>query len=235
MQRTDLKSPVPRRREVHYSEFEYKIKNRVYLPAPELESSPLFFETLARRETNREFAPLPLSALSSLLWYSAKCTASHVEQAGFRWTHRPAPSAGGRHPIDLIVTNQTPASEAIYLYDPVAHTLCELNLDEDQAVEALLQAIEESVPFGRSTVMLFVAQVGRTLSKYRYGESLIWRDSGCLLATIYLVATALGLQCCGLGITGEPWISRMFTAGDALIGVGGCLCGAPISEPTQVT
>ena len=227
MRRTDLKSPVPRISETPYSEFEHKVINRTYLPVPEIESSPPFLKVVGLRETSREFAPMAIAELSCLLWFSGKVTASREEQSGFRWTHRPTPSAGGRHPIDLILTNQAPKRDAFFLYDPFAHALCELSIDDERASEELLQAIEEVVPFGRSTVMLFAAQFGRTLSKYRHGESLVWRDSGCLQTTIHLVATAFDLRCCGLGITGEPWISRMFAAGSSVTGVGGCLCGAP--------
>ena len=43
--------------------------------------------------------------------------------------------------------------------------------------------------------------------------------------TVNLVAEFLGINCCVLGITGEPFISKLVGHPDRLAGVGGCILG----------
>jgi len=74
-------------------------------------------------------------------------------------------------------------------------------------------------------MLWFAAQFDRTLSRYNNGESLVWRDSGALAATIALVAECLHLSSCAIGITGEPFISQILDSKGALVGVGGLLIG----------
>lgn len=225
MPRIDLLSPIKRGQELPYSEFAYQIRDVIYLPVPEILRGIAFLDVIEARRSRRDFAPLSIKDLSTILWFTAKTFSSKHEESGYNWQHRPTPSAGGRHPIDILITNQNPGRDAFYLYDPLAHALCELEVHDEEAGEELLCEIETALPIGGATIICFVAQFERTLSKYDHGESLVWRDSGALLALVCLVAEALQLSCCGFGITGEPWISRMFGAGNLLSGVGGCLCG----------
>lgn len=67
--------------------------------------------------------------------------------------------------------------------------------------------------------------VGRTLAKYRQGESLVWRDAGALVATIGFACNAIGIKCTPFGPTGEPFLSRLLGGPGAPKGVGGCVIG----------
>ena len=81
-------------------------------------------------------------------------------------------------------------------------TALQAGRDEVQEVTARAQAalaVDEPPP----AVLCLVAELQRTLSRYVGGMSLILRDSGALMATICLVATALGLASCPIGIGGE--------------------------------
>jgi len=226
MLRIDLPSPSKRENELPYSEFTYEISSVIYLPLPEVKKDRGFFDVIEARRSRRDFAPLEAEDLSTVLWFTAKTFSSRREEGGYLWQHRPTPSAGGRHPIDILIKNQHPDRDAFYLYDSLAHALCKLEIYDEEAGEELLCEIETALPIGGATIMCFVAQFDRALSKYEYGESLVWRDSGALLTSIYLVAEALELSCCGLGITGEPWTARLLGAQNVVCGVGGCLCGA---------
>lgn len=73
--------------------------------------------------------------------------------------------------------------------------------------------------------MLFAAEFGKTAAKYRYPESLVWRDAGVLQGALTLTATALGMSFCLLGITGNPWIGDLADQGQ-LMGVGAAIFGS---------
>jgi hypothetical protein len=114
------------------------------------------------------------------------------------------------------------------LYDPISHSLSLLGLRRPIAAKKLISQIRSVVPFQQATIILFAAQFQKTLVCYQNGESLVWRDSGALLATISLVAEAMDLNCCGLGITTEPFLSQALGANTLLSGTGGCLIGRRI-------
>jgi hypothetical protein len=92
-------------------------------------------------------------------------------------------------------------------------------------MDKLFVAVDEVVAPEQARMLWFGAQFERTLSKYENGESLVWRDAGALLATLSLVAECLSLNCCAIGITGEPFVSGMFGKDSNVVGVGGLLVG----------
>jgi SagB-type dehydrogenase family enzyme len=227
-----LGNPTPRESELPYSEFEYKVVSKTYLPEPEIPISVSFGSILADRRSMRTFKPVSGEKKNALLWYSSRvitlAPAAHV-----RWQHRPCPSAGGRHPIDILVIERRELSKEVFLYDPVSHGLSELAIDELPALSQLIAFSNEVVPLAGATMIWFGAQFERTLSKYENGESLVWRDAGVLIATISFVAEALDLNCCALGISGEPFFSQMLNSQRKVTGVGGLLIGERASNVAE--
>lgn len=83
-------------------------------------------------------------------------------------------------------------------YDPMT---CELVRIPGPSAEAFRDGLDHASRMlgGTPSVLLaMVACLGRTFSRYRGGLSLIYRDAGALLATIGLVASAIGLRGCPL-------------------------------------
>ena len=72
--------------------------------------------------------------------------------------------------------------------------------------------------------MVLVAEPGKTAAKYANSESLVWRDAGVLLGYMSVVAEALGLGFCPLGITGQAYVSAL-SADARLTGVGLAVVG----------
>lgn len=225
MKRTDLFSPVPRERELPHGEFPYSIEEKSYLPEPDALPSVTFASVLASRESRRSFKPLSPDDLNSLLHYSARALVVASPNQSPRWQHRPTPSAGGRHPVDLLVIQPQDSSPTVRLYQPEPHALAKLKVANTQSLEKLCKLVNEVVSQEEATILWFGAQFDRTLSKYENGESLVWRDVGALLGTISFVAECLGLNSCALGITGEPFISELLASNGKVIGVGGLLVG----------
>jgi len=119
-----------------------------------------------------------------------------------------------------VVAIDSSFSASMYLSDSHSFGLLPINSNE---IESFKRLVDDIIPSKNATILLFAAHFEATLSKYDHGESLIWRDSGALGQTMHLVAESLALKFCLLGITGEPFTSRLF--GGKLTGVGGCVVG----------
>lgn len=217
--------PRPRVQEAPYEEWGYKGRVFAYLPVPQdLPDTPLI-DVVRRRRSRREFGSLSREVLSTVLWFSAKTRSSAVPGSP-RWEHRGTPSAGGRHPIDIIISNWPVGSEVLLRYDPYAHCLLQLESNLPKVVHALNQEAMSAIGDATlGTVLWHAAQPARTTSRYENGESLIWRDAGALISTTALLADVVGLSCCPLGVTGEPYLSEVLGSGKTVVGVGGCVVG----------
>lgn len=226
MKHIRLGSPYRKGHERHPREFRYPISSIFYLPKPEDSCEMSFLSVLHARSSRREWRPLSIHALSSLLWHVAKTHSTCKEESGFLWQHRSAPSGGGRHPVDLLVIRHIGKQTAVDLYDPCAHALARVSVLDKRRLNSLLRKVDKVLPFGEGTLIWLAGQFDRTMSKYARGECVVWLDAGALLATIYLVAEAIRLNCCAVGITGEPWVCD-FLGSDGLVeGLCGCVVGA---------
>jgi hypothetical protein len=118
-------------------------------------------------------------------------------------------------------------TDGVFYYDPISHGLLQISEPDEEARRKLLKiATECSGATSLGTLFWFAAQSVKTHARYQNPDSLIWRDSGALLATIGIVAEALSLNCCGLGVTGNPLVSQMINASDFVVGTGGCIVGS---------
>ena len=220
-----LKTPKPRARELPYHEFDFPIVTVHRLPTPTEFSDIGFLDTMTNRRSERKFGrPLEDAELSSLLWLSCRTIMSHREPSRFSWEHRVTPSAGGRHPIHLLVLRRRARRTLFELYIPQDHSLARLSCS-DIPLQQLLKQCDQLMNIRHATVIFFAAEIARTSSKYLNPESLIWRDAGALVATLNLAATALRLPSCALGLTCEPYISRFLRSRGAVVGVGGFVVG----------
>lgn len=136
---------------------------------------------------------------------------------------RPAPSAGGLQSQSILVQ---PAPESMFFYDPLAHSLGSLVNASDVSPQ-LFELAMTVVPAREATILWMAGDRELISNFYNAGESLLWRDSGCLAAVISMVAEALGIGSCLLGISGEPHLSTFFD--ENLAGFGALLLGEPAS------
>jgi SagB-type dehydrogenase family enzyme len=223
----DLGPPRLRRVAIRYTEWEYAVTSVDYLPLPDVPGSPEFFRVLEGRRSFRCFGPLSRGDLSALLWFTGK-TLESAPPGSPRWEHRHVPSAGGRHPIDLLVLDRTLGPDTLQWYDPCAHALCTLQVRDRGALHRLRNSADHVLQGQDGVVIWHAAQFARTTSRYADGESLVWRDAGALVAVTTLVAEALGIVCCPLGTTGEPHLSGALGAERIVQGVGGCVVGSRV-------
>lgn len=221
----DLGVPTPRTDPQCFEEFLYEFGSVEFLPPPpQYEAN--FFEVVESRASRRRFEGLAQDKLSAVLWYSAKRRDARLQNGLPVWQHAPTPSAGGCHPIDIFITRVGVENKYLWFYDPVEHVLRSIVGVDSHRLDQLSVARKQVLDAGiGAAIIWFAAQPERTHSRYINGDSLIWRDSGALLATIGLVARALDINCCALGITGQPYISDALQAQGRVVGVGGCIIG----------
>lgn len=181
---------------------------------------------LLTRRTRYGFDRLTLDQLSQLMTLSARVQLSISSKFGFALSHRPAPSAGGIHPIHLVV--HRPDSPVLERYDAFRHRLC--NIDCAVRPTEVRSELCQIVSGEQATVLLMVAEPGRTAAKYADHISLVWRDAGALLGVLTVAAEVLNLNFVPLGVTGEPWASALVDQ-QGLVGVGAAWIGArPVGD-----
>lgn len=203
-----------------YEEFEYAITTSVALPAP---STPLPAQQdfLRTRRTCREFGPISVVDLASFLWHAAH-TSDWVVGAYGAVELRPSPSAGARHPIDILILDTRRAQA--FVYRPPSHSLDEIRT-EPTALSEIASAARTVLDPRDGLLVWLVAQPARTLAKYEHGEAFVMLDAGALVATLSFAAHATGLAYSALGLSGEPWISQLLHSRGQAVGVLGGVVG----------
>jgi SagB-type dehydrogenase family enzyme len=178
----------------------------VALAAAPTEAHPRghLFELLERRRSVRETAAEPCSAqqLGELLFHSARTTGAHETDYGTVQT-RPYPSGGAIHELGLyLVVNRVSGLDAdVYRYRPTAHELDRLGLGANVArrlsADAAAATLRSDLP---DVLVVVTARLPRLTWKYEaIAYSLVLKHVGVLIATMYLVATALELAPCAVG------------------------------------
>lgn len=217
---------MPRQQPHPHVEWSFDEKLFQYLAVPrEVPTTPLV-DVIERRRSSRGFGDLDQASLARVLWYSSRTKRRAVQTR--RWEHRGTPSAGGLHPIDIVIQDWDRHPGSLFRYEPKAHALMQITPANVSGQHHLREVATACVGRGGGTVLWYAAQFSRTRAHYELADSLVWRDAGALLATMALVAELLELACCPLGVTGEPHLSRVLKSGDAVVGVGGCVIGSRV-------
>jgi SagB-type dehydrogenase family enzyme len=216
-----MNNPLPKKSEDMVETFNYPVSATILFGKP-AEHHMDYFELTRLRKSVRDLSALSIKQLGDLLWFAAKIIHTHVQTNGYILTSRPSPSAGARHPVDLLIITPSQSNVVSY-YNPFEHSLNELKLDEG-LTSPFIDHINESLPIGDATIIWLIAHSDRTAAKYTNPESLIWRDAGALLQSIQMTCTALGIGSCPIGSLAEPFISQLFNP-VTIISAGGIIIG----------
>jgi SagB-type dehydrogenase family enzyme len=166
-----------------------KADKLIQLPAPVSDGGMSVEAALAKRESVRHFASLPLapSLLSQILWAAQGITRD--------WGGRTAPSAGALYPLELYLALQ----DGFFHYIPRNHQLLRVSdhdFIDDLAVAALgQQCIRES-----SAVIVITAVYERIEQKYgSRGERYVKVEAGHAAQNILLQAVSQGIGAVPVG------------------------------------
>jgi SagB-type dehydrogenase family enzyme len=178
------------------------------LPAPAAGSAidrPLD-EVLAARRTVRSQDgehPLTVAQLGEFLYRSARVIRTGTDGKQ-EVSLRPAPSGGALHSLEIypVVTNVAGLAAGMYHYDPFDHLLEPVPAEQSAVAHMLSQAgasVGTAVP--PQVLLVLACRFGRVMWKYQgMGYALVLKEVGVLVQTMYLVATAMGLAPCALGV-----------------------------------
>ena len=159
---------------------------------------------LRRRRSVREMRPCNLADLSTLLFNGARILDEWRDCQGINVSRRPHPSAGGRHPLSILVlVGEVEGLEpGAWAFDPSRCALTDASWDPDRIDDAFVVASNALGGLRPPALLLAVAEPELTLSRYPAGTAHLWRDTGALLTTLHLLAASLDLASCIVGISG---------------------------------
>jgi SagB-type dehydrogenase family enzyme len=184
-----------------------------------------FAKLLGERRSVREFddgKPITLAELAALLDTAARVRSKWTTPLDFGdgnvgpdldFTSRPYPSAGSAYELELYlaVNNCEGLARGYYHYDADRHALVPLEA-RTQELEALFSAASFAMDVeGRPQILVTIAaRFNRVAWKYSaIAYSLILKDVGVLLQTLYLAATDMGLGGCAIGTSNVGLFARM--------------------------
>lgn len=190
--------------------------------APAETASPIV-QLLHQRHSVRDFddrQPITLTELAQLLDRAARIRSKWGGKLEFsddgpdiEYTSRPYPAAGSAYELELYlaVANCEGLARGFYHYDADEHALVPLAV-RTQELEAMLQSAEFAMdaPAPPQILITIAARFGRISWKYSsIAYTLILKDVGVLIQTLYIVATSMGLGGCAIGTTNIDLFAKM--------------------------
>ncbi len=203
----------------------YPLGQSVKLPNPEVKPNTSFLDVLETRKTQRHFSKINLQQVSDLLWYACRVKTVVISKEENILTHRPYPSAGAIHPVDIFISLPHELSNrTLHYYDPFNHAIINLEVDQKKLIN-FFQHVNNNLSLANAALLWLIVDLPRTSSSYKNPHSLVWRDAGAALFALQLVAEALRLNSCQIGSLAQPYISRLFSNKMKLISGGGIAIG----------
>ena len=199
-----------------------KIDLRKFAAAHSQPISPVA-KLLRERHSTRSFddqRPITLAELSRFLDSTARVLSrgkSRIDLADagpvIEYAVRPYPSAGASYELELyLAVNKCEGlARGFYHYDAGGHTLVLIGPGTPE-FEALLTGAEFAMdaPAAPQILITIAARFGRISWKYSsIAYTLILKDVGVLMQTLYMMATDMGLGGCAIGITNIDLFAKM--------------------------
>ena len=199
-----------------------KIDLRELSDAPSETASP-FAGLLHQRHSIRDFddqQPITLAELARFLATTARIHSKWKSRADLgdggpmvEYAARPYPAGGGAYELELYlaVANCQGLARGFYHYDADRHAFVPITVRAPE-LDALLAGAEFAMgaPAAPQVLITIAARFGRVSWKYSsVAYSLILKDVGVLLQTLYLMATDMGLGGCAIGTNNIDLFEKM--------------------------
>jgi SagB-type dehydrogenase family enzyme len=164
--------------------------------------------------------PITLAELTRFLEIAARIQSTWTSDLGFgdtgptmTYAARPYPSAGSAYELELYlaVANCDGLARGFYHYDAETHALVPIAV-QDHQLDAMLMAATYAMdtPSQPQILMSFAARFARMSWKYSsIAYSLILKNVGVLLQTLYLTASDIGLGGCAIGTNNIELFAKM--------------------------
>jgi SagB-type dehydrogenase family enzyme len=191
------------------------------VPSPPAQRARTFVQLLRERHSIRDFdpaRPITLGELAHFLDGAARVLSTFTAPAEdgeppLTFAPRPYPSGGGSYELELYLAVGTCEGLApgLYHYDAGEHALVAIDARPQDVMTMLRQAqyAMDAAALPQITITI-TARFGRVAWKYSsLAYSLILKDVGVLLQTLYLMATDMELGGCAIGSTNIDLFEKM--------------------------
>jgi SagB-type dehydrogenase family enzyme len=182
-----------------------------------------FAKLLRERHSTRDFddrQPITLAELSQFLEGAARVQSKWKSRLDFgnggpmvAYTTRPYPSAGSSYELEfyLTVANCAGLERGFYHYDADRHALVPIGVRPEVLEASLTAAVfAMDAPAAPQILITIAARFDRISWKYSsIAYSLILKDVGVLLQTLYMMATDMGLGGCAIGTSNIDLFAKM--------------------------
>lgn len=219
-----MSGPSIREKHLEYVPFVYPSLEKIALPRVTISKRQKdFLDVLRERRSVKHLGGCSIEKLSEILFHAVKPYTIYKDDYDMTVYRSASPSAGGRHPIDILVGLRENDERQIFLYEPLSHSLLRLDIPLESQCE-FCEDVNQTLPLGDSVLVWFSVQYMRTASKYTDYESLVWRDVGAQLSCLQQVAKYVGMDSCPIGYLAEESFDKMFNS-SFLISGGGMIIG----------
>jgi SagB-type dehydrogenase family enzyme len=209
---------------------ESRTHDRIALPPPDDQRIPgsrvTLLAALEGRRSVRAFSRerVPTELLGSFLYHSFRGSGPH----------RPFPSGGGLYPLDAYVVDQgDDGEERLLKYLLIEHALAPLPAPSPLLEQVLWSSAHLAHSSTKPPVLILLAANFDAVNR-KYGPvaySLVLKEVGAVMQSMYLVAGALGLGGCAIGSGDSTAMSRVLgTSTLDYATVGEFMLGLPLSE-----
>jgi SagB-type dehydrogenase family enzyme len=178
---------------------------------------------LGERHSTRDFddqQPIKLAELSQFLDNAARVQSKWKSRLDFgnggpvvAYTTRPYPSAGSSYELEfyLTVANCEGLERGFYHYDADRHALVPIGVRVQELEASLTAAVfAMDAPAAPQILITIAARFDRISWKYTsIAYSLILKDVGVLIQTLYMMATDMGLGGCAIGTNNIDLFAKM--------------------------
>ena len=183
------------------------------VPSPLAQPARPLAQLLRERHSTRDFDaahPITLGELAHLLESAARVQSivtapAEADEPPLSFAPRPYPSGGGSYELEIYLAVGTCEGLAagLYHYDAGEHALVAIDA-RPQDVATMLRQAQYAMDSAAlpQIVITITARFGRVTWKYSsLAYSLVLKDVGVLMQTLYLMATDMGLGGCAIGST----------------------------------
>ena len=214
--------PRPKVRPTSSSTIQWPVLRHLGHPRVQAPPEISFSKVLEERRSSRVMQYERLRTVVSAIAFATQSRFNN-EVNGIKRYRRPSPSAGALHCIEIILIDWRGSLRAFHCA-PDDAAITQLYIQNPEEALRFRDRCQTILPNARGTAILFSANVERVEKSYDHFQSLIWRDAGALLQTLFLTFTAYGAEFCPLGLLGNEMLvalgleKHLIGAGVALVG-----------------
>src|SRR5262249_42632424 len=143
-----------------------------------------FSDVLNSRRSARVMRTAPLREVVNCIAYASLSRQSRDGRGGVEFL-RPSPSSAALHPVDIFLIGWQAAAR-VWRYDASNHRRQSLLLAAPDQIKTLARRAHDILPEAQGIGLALIGDQFRLDARYSDAESLLWRDAGALLQTLFL-------------------------------------------------